>query len=235
MSASPAVRAIVLDIEGTTTPLGFVYDVLFPYARRHLRSFLETPPDPVAVADPVGRLHQEWAAECGGDQAAGRWEVASYVERLMDLDRKSPGLKLLQGLIWQEGYRRGELKGEVYPDVVTALKRWRDRHIGVATYSSGSELAQRLLLGSTAGGDLTPLVARFFDTAVGAKAAVDSYRRIAGELGCPVDRMLFVSDVTSELEAARAAGCQTRLCVRPGNRPQPPNRFPVIQTFDDIG
>ena len=101
----------------------------------------------------------------------------------MDQDRKSPGLKLLQGQVWEEGYRSGELKGEVFADVAPALRRWRDAGVAVAIYSSGSELAQRLLFGSTASGDLTPLLARFFDTAVGAKQAADSYRRIARELG----------------------------------------------------
>ena len=105
----------------------------------------------------------------------------------------------------------------------------------MAIYSSGSELAQRLLFGSTDHGDLTALVARFFDTSVGPKASADSYRRIAGELGCPTSRLLFVSDVTSELDAASTAGCQARLCVRPGNHPQPPHTFAVIGSFDEIG
>ena len=151
----------------------------------------------------------------------------------MDQDRKSPGLKLLQGQIWDEGYRSGELKGEVFADVAPALRRWRDAGVAVAIYSSGSELAQRLLFGSTASGDLTPLLARFFDTTVGAKQAAESYRRIARELGIPPDRMLFISDVTTELDAAHSAGCQVLLCVRPGNRPQPNHAYPVIERFDE--
>jgi len=247
-------RSILLDIEGTTTPISFVYEVLFPYARRHLREYLEEPANGEALREPLRLIHEEQLADSlaaerspeGRRSSAeerealversrsGPSSVADYVESLMDLDRKSPGLKLLQGQIWEAGYRSGELKGEVFVDVVPALERWRRQEIEAAIYSSGSELAQRLLFGSTAYGDLTPYFARFFDTAAGAKGSVDSYSRIADALRCPVDRVLFVSDVTTELEAARGAGCQTRLCIRPGNRPQPPHTFEVIETFDQV-
>ena len=160
--------------------------------------------------------------------------MASYVESLMDRDRKSPGLKLLQGLIWEDGYRAGVLKGEVFADVPPALQRWRDAGVDVAIYSSGSELAQQLIFGSTADGDLTRFISRFFDTAVGAKNAPASYRRIAAELGRAPHRLLFISDVTSELDAAAAAGCAVALCVRPGNRPQPDHAYPTISSFDEI-
>ena len=145
----------------------------------------------------------------------------AYVDWLMDRDRKSPGLKLLQGLIWERGYQAGELRGEVYPDVAPAIRRWRDAGIVVAIYSSGSELAQRLLFESTPAGDLTPLLSGFFDTAVGAKTSVDSYTHIAQRLGEPPNACLFISDVTSELNAARAAGFATVLSLRPGNVRQP--------------
>jgi enolase-phosphatase E1 len=267
------VQAIVLDIEGTTTPIAFVYDVLFAFARRHLRAYLDDPDNAVALREILSRLREEWAADHGpakaghyvrgeggdgddgdrddgdrddGDRDDGDgddggrddddvFDAQAYVEWLMDQDRKSPALKLLQGRIWEQGYRRGELRGEVFADVAPALRRWREAGLDVAIYSSGSELAQRLLFGTTIEGDLTPLVARFFDTAVGAKQAPDSYQGIARELGCSADRMLFVSDVTTELDAAKAAGCQTLLCVRPGNRPQPPHDYDVIQNFDEIG
>jgi enolase-phosphatase E1 len=153
----------------------------------------------------------------------------------MDRDRKSPGLKDLQGLIWERGYQRGELHGIVYPDVPPALRRWCDRAVEMAIYSSGSELAQRRLFASTAEGDLTPLFAGFFDTAVGPKGEAGSYRRIASALGHAPDRVLFVSDVTAELDAAREAGCGTLLCLRPGNLPQPDAaRFDRARTFDEI-
>ena len=240
--------AIILDIEGTTTPMAFVSEVLFPYARTRLRSFLRNPANRGALRDGLLGLQQEWEAEPEGgpasfadadDRQPGRQARAAavpveYLEWLMDQDRKSPALKQLQGLIWAEGYRSGELHGEVFADVAPALRRWREAGVAVAIYSSGSELAQRLLFGSTAQGDLTPLIARFFDTAVGAKTSADSYRRIAAELGCPTGDALFVSDVTTELDAAFAAGCPVRLCERPGNRRQPPSPYPVVQNLSEV-
>jgi enolase-phosphatase E1 len=246
----------VLDIEGTTTPIAFVYDVLFPFARLHLREFLQNPLNADALREPLQRLREEWLADPptsvpdgeptsvpSGDRASGDggrrvagdggW-AASYVEWLMDRDRKSPGLKLLQGRIWEGGYRAGTLKGEVFSDVPPALRRWRDAGLDVAIYSSGSELAQRLIFGCTAYGDLTPLISRFFDTAVGAKGSPESYRRIAADMGRTPDRIVFVSDVTTELDAAASAGWATILCVRPGNRPQPDHSHTKISSFDEL-
>jgi enolase-phosphatase E1 len=258
----PNVQTIVLDIEGTTTPIAFVYDVLFPFVRRRLRAYLLDPRSRDALDEPLRMLRDEWLAAADRGREAPPWLVlpmarpptraddssspadfrhaeysaslAAYIEGLMDEDRKSPGLKLLQGRVWEEGYRSGELNGDVFADVAPALRRWREAGAAVAIYSSGSELAQRLLFGTTAFGDLTPLIARFFDTAVGAKQAVQSYHRIARELGVPPDQMLYVSDVTTELDAARAAGCQVLLCIRPGNRPQPPHSHPAIQSFAEV-
>jgi enolase-phosphatase E1 len=249
------IQAIVLDIEGTTTPIGFVYDVLFPFARTHLCEYLDHA-DAEHLHEPIRRLRAEWSADVAQGTGPPHWspahealpgprpqvpgprpeaqEAQAYVEWLMDRDRKSPGLKLLQGQIWEQGYAAGLLHGEVFPDVPPALQRWRDTGIAVAIYSSGSTLAQRLLFGSTRQGDLTALISRFFDTEVGAKVAAESYTRIGRELACPVDQLLFVSDVWEELNAAREAGCQAVLCVRPGNRPQPTGAVDVIETFDEI-
>jgi enolase-phosphatase E1 len=245
------VDAIVLDIEGTTTPIAFVYDVLFPFARTHLREFLRDDANTQAGLEAVAWLRDEWSADVERGENPPVWPpgpststgvdrdeppdgLAAYVEWLMDRDRKSPGLKRLQGLIWERGYRQGALKGEVFADLEPALARWhRDKKV-VAIYSSGSELAQRLIFGHTAHGDLTPYFSRFFDTAVGPKTSPDSYRRIARELGRPAANILFVSDVTAELDAAGEAGYQTLLCVRPGNRPQVAGDLPVIESFDRI-
>jgi enolase-phosphatase E1 len=139
----------------------------------------------------------------------------------MDRDRKSPALKELQGRIWEDGYRRGELVGEVFPDVPGALRRWQERQLPVGIFSSGSVLAQQLLFGHSSAGDLAPFLRWYFDTRVGAKIEPNSYRTIARAIGLPADSILFVSDVTRELSAARAAGMQVRLSVRPGNPPQP--------------
>jgi enolase-phosphatase E1 len=231
------VQAVLLDIEGTTTPIAFVYGVLFPFARAHLTEFMAAHAD----SPPVVELTHRLAAEYAADQARGEhpppWPAgaAAYALWLMDRDRKSPGLKGLQGLVWEQGYRVGELRGQVFPDVPVAIRRWRHAGLDVAIYSSGSELAQRRLFESTEHGDLTPLLSGFFDTAVGAKTSPESYARVAAALGREPGEILFISDVTAELVAARTAGLQTRLSIRPGNPPQPgADAFDTVTTFADV-
>ena len=241
---SRGVRSLLLDIEGTTTPIAFVHQTLFPFARAHVQEFLASQISSPAVGAAVDRLQAEWADDAsrgndppGGDEALGRDQssIAKYVVWLMDRDRKSAGLKLLQGRIWETGYRTGALKGEVFDDVPPAFERWRRDGITIAIYSSGSVLAQQLLFGTTAAGDLTRFISSFFDTAVGAKTSVESYRRIARALERRPQEMLVVSDVAAELDAARRAGCQTALSIRPGNPDQPVSpQTPVVGTFDDI-
>lgn len=239
--ADRAIRVVLLDIEGTTTPIAFVHEVLFPFARTHLAEFLRTHPDDDDV-DEVRRLlareHADDFARGESPPAAGFHSseaIAPYVTWLMDRDRKSPGLKLLQGQIWEEGYQAGRLRGQVYPDVPPAIRRWRADGLRVAIYSSGSELAQRRLFESTEHGDLTPLLSGFFDTGVGAKVTSDSYIRIAGALGVAPAAILFVSDVTKELSAARAAGLQVVLSVRPGNSAQEDSgSFEHIENFEEL-
>jgi enolase-phosphatase E1 len=230
------VRAILLDIEGTTTPIAFVSDVLFPYARAHFREYLHAARD----AGLIDLLKQEWrddAARGGAPTFSERSvdDLAAYVEWLMDRDRKSTGLKRLQGLVWQRGYRDGELKGDVFDDVPPALERWRARGVDVAIYSSGSVLAQQLLFSTTPYGDLTPHISNFFDTSSGAKTSPESYARIAAALERSTGQMLFVSDVTAEVDAARSAGCQVALSVRPGNAAQhAPEGVRVVHTFEEL-
>ena len=238
------VRGVVLDIEGTTTPISFVYDVLFPYARRNLRAFLETHGPSGLLAEVDQQLRQEHAADVArgdappplpADLSAGNAvDLEAYVLWLMDRDRKSAGLKLLQGLIWQRGFADGSLHGELFPDVAVALDRWRERSIDVAIYSSGSVLAQRLIFGHTAAGDLTPRIRQFFDATIGPKRDADSYRHIAAELGHAPNELLFLSDVHAELSAARTAGFQAVLCVRPGNPEAPREDEVAIRTFDEL-
>jgi enolase-phosphatase E1 len=247
VSAEPAgsVRAILLDIEGTTTPISFVFDVLFPYARTHLREHLRRHAADPALARIVDRLKAEHAADRSAGQTAPTWtdapadaqreSAAVYVEWLMDRDRKSTPLKELQGWIWEEGYRRGELASEVFGDVVTALARWTARGLRVAIFSSGSVRAQRLLFEHAPAGDLGRFLSGYFDTTIGAKVDPLSYRRIAGEMNLPASAVLFVSDVTRELDAAREAGMQTRLAVRPGNPPATAGHGHVpIENFDEL-
>ena len=236
--ADLGIRLVLLDIEGTTTPIAYVHDVLFSYARQHLPMYLERRRQAPEVREAERLLIGERAAdEANGEHppplAAGG-DLAPYALWLMDRDRKSPGLKLLQGHVWEEGYQAGALRGQVYDDVPGAIARWRRAGVEIAIYSSGSELAQRRLFESTPGGDLTPHLSGFFDTAVGAKRDPASYARIAQDIARRPDEVLFVSDVTAELDAARLAGCHTALCHRPGNTPQASGTHPVVHTFDDI-
>ncbi len=220
------IQAIVLDIEGTTTPIAFVTDVLFPYARREMSRFVREHLDSVHLQDSFRRLHEDWLADRARGESLPSWDdapearaasIAAYAEWLMDRDRKATGLKELQGLICVRGYEDRELRGEVYPDVPFALSRWRAAGIPVAIFSSGSVLAQRLLFSTTAYGDLTRQLTAYFDTNTGPKGAAESYRRIAAALDCPPERMLFISDATAEIDAALAAGCVALLCHRPGD------------------
>jgi enolase-phosphatase E1 len=239
------VRVVLLDIEGTTTPIVFVHDVLFPYARARTRSYLEeTPASDPTLDNAIAGLREEHAHDAASGEsvppligATPREELDSlsrYVHWLMDRDRKSTPLKMLQGRIWERGYASGELKGEVYPDVPGALDRWTASGVGVGIFSSGSVLAQKLLFANTGAGDLTRLLRWHFDTAVGAKVDAASYRAITEALSTPSARVLFVSDVVRELDAARAAGVQTALCVRaPANLPGAPDH-PVVTSFDEI-
>jgi enolase-phosphatase E1 len=225
------IRAVLLDIEGTTTPIAFVYDTLFPYARAHLREFLETHASLPDYAPLVERLRRERAAE----PEAPRDSLVRYLEWLMDRDRKSTALKELQGLIWEEGYRRGALKGEVFADVPPALRTWRDAGVDAAIFSSGSILAQRLLFRHSSAGDLSGLLRWHFDTTTGSKTADDSYRRIVSAIDAAPASVLFVSDAVGELDAARTAGLQTALAVRPGNAPVPgPVAHQQIRTFAEL-
>jgi enolase-phosphatase E1 len=238
------VAVVLLDIEGTTTPISFVHDVLFPYARARLEQFLGDPAHASDVDAVYDRFIKEHAQDATRAELPPRlvprnnpeWlkSAVGYAEWLMDRDRKSPGLKMLQGLIWEHGYQARELRGVVFPDVAPAIRRWHAAGIRTAIYSSGSELAQRRLFESTVDGNLVPYLSGFFDTAVGPKTSADSYRAIATALNAQPSAMLFVSDVTRELEAARAAGMQPVLSVRPGNAPQETNDFEAITSFDSL-
>ena len=239
---SRAPSVVLLDIEGTTTPIAFVHEILFPFARTHVRDFLRVHSGAPEVREAVRLLAAEHAGDVAGGERPPAWTpggsgeaLVPYVAWLMDRDRKSPGLKLLQGQIWEEGYQAGQLRGQVYPDVPSAIRRWHAAGRRVAIYSSGSEIAQRRLFQSTEHGDLTPLIDRFFDTAVGAKVAAASYTRIADALGVAPSSVLFVSDVTRELAAAREAGTAVVLSLRPGNQPQTDaGAYRSVRSFDEL-
>ena len=244
MSAAP-VRAMLLDIEGTTTPIAFVTGVLFGYARTHLHSHLERHEASAALASIVDRLRDESARDAQAGEAVPEWadaprsarlaSAARYVEWLMDRDRKSTPLKELQGRIWEECYRGGTLVGEVFADVPPALARWRAQGAGIGIFSSGSVLAQQLLFRHSSAGDLTRFLQWFFDTTTGPKSDPASYTRIASAMGVAAPAVLFISDVTRELDAARTAGMQTRLSLRPGNAPLTTTHEHVaIESLNDV-
>jgi len=207
--------------------------VLFSYARAQVQEFLDRHASDPAVAADIALLRAEHAAETSPPPMAS---VTAYVRWLMDRDSKSTSLKSLQGKIWEQGYRAGELRGEVYPDVPPALQRWRRQGIEVAIFSSGSVQAQRNLFANTTAGDLTGFIRAYFDTTTGPKSAPQSYAGIAGALERDPSTVLFVSDVGAELDAARAAGMQTALCVRAGapDTAVLSSAHPVIRTFDDV-
>lgn len=223
-----------MDIEGTTTPVEFVHQVLFPYARARVRDHLNE--------RDVAALRAEYAAE-SPRSARPPWNVAdaaasaeAYVYWLMDRDRKSTALKALQGRIWEAGYRAGELhgKGEVYPDVRPALARWRKAGKDIAIFSSGSIQAQRNLFANTTAGDLSSFVSAYFDTTTGPKREAGSYGKIAAVLRRAPQDVLFVSDVTAELDAARQAGMHTALCVRGSGSTIATNDHARIRSFDEL-
>jgi enolase-phosphatase E1 len=244
MNLSPY-EIVLLDIEGTTTPIAFVYDVLFPYARRKIADFLNRHLTSAEVRADLARLRDEREADFrqgldpppydDDSREKLRESAVSYLHWLMDSDRKSTPLKALQGKVWEEGYRAGELKSRVFADVPRAFELWRDRSIQIYIFSSGSVLAQKLLFAHTEAGDLTGFISGYFDTNIGPKSDAESYRRIADAVKTAPPKIVFVSDVTKELAAAREAGMQAVLAVRPGNHPQQDSAsYPVVTTLDDL-
>lgn len=228
-------RSILLDIEGTTTPIAFVKDVLFPFARRNAASFLAAHGRQPEVQGDLALLAEERALE--RDDAAPIGDSSDplpYLFWLMDADRKSTALKALQGRIWKGGYESGALVSDVYPDVVPALERWKGAGIDVSIYSSGSVLAQRLLFAHTNAGDLRPFLRAYFDTTTGGKKEAASFTLIASALGRAPTDVLFVSDVAEELDAAGHAGMDVALCVRPGTPEPIPARHRVVRSLGEI-
>lgn len=233
----------LLDIEGTTTPIAFVTETLFPYARTHLRSYLERHEDSPQYLELRRRFQQEHAADAQarlsvppglGLGVDARASVEAYAGWLMERDRKSPALKELQGHIWEEGYRDGDLIAPVFPDVPRAFERWRTAGTEIGIFSSGSVLAQRWLFRCSSAGDLSHYLCCHFDTNTGQKKDATSYERIAREVDKRPGDILFVSDVVAELDAARAAGMNTIMAQRPGNPAPPAHDHRVVASFDEI-
>ena len=231
-------RVYLVDVEGTAGPLTFVREVLFPFARKHLRGFISRHGDREEVRAILSDAAGIQAEETGERPTPA--EVPALLERWIDMDRKAPPLKRLQGLIWQEGYASGELRAEVYADVPAAFRRWREAGARVAIYSSGSVPAQQLYFRHSTAGDLTPWLDGYFDLDnAGPKKERASYARIVAALGVPAAEVVFLSDVAAELDAARDAGLATTQVLREGvepaaGHPQAPD-FAAITAQDSAG
>lgn len=207
--------AILTDIEGTTSSISFVRDVLFPYARRALPGFVREHGHEPQVRQWLDAV----ATEAGGLCQDGM--IVETLQGWIDQDRKHTALKALQGLVWEAGYRNADFTAPIYPDAAQTLQRWHALGLPLYVYSSGSVPAQKLFFGHSDAGDLTGLFSGWFDTETGGKREADSYARIAGAIGVKAHDILFLSDVVEELDAARAAGMQTVLVDRPEDYPQP--------------
>ncbi|MBY0283366.1 MAG: acireductone synthase [Sphingomonas sp.] len=207
-------KAIVTDIEGTTSSISFVADILFPYARARLGSY-------------CAAHHEEVAPILTEVQAIEPGDPIATMTRWIDEDRKITPLKTLQGLIWDAGFREGAFKGHVYPDAVAGLRRWHAAGLKLYVFSSGSVAAQKLIFGFSEAGDLTPLFSGYFDTTTGPKREAVAYTRIAEAIGLPVGEILFLSDVAAETDAAKAAGMRALLIDRAGGAAD-------IASFDEI-
>ena len=199
--AIAGVKAVVTDIEGTTSSISFVHDVLFPYARAEIPDFVR------AHEATLGWLFEE-VRKLEGRPDLGRGDVIAALLRWIDEDRKATPLKTLQGMVWKAGFESGAFKGHVYDDAADALIGWHSRGLPLYIYSSGSIAAQKLLFGHSERGDLTPLLSGYFDTTTGPKLEAGSYVKIAGALGLNPAQILFLSDHEGETDAARAAGMQ---------------------------
>lgn len=221
------IRAILTDIEGTTSSIAFVHDTLFPYARERMHAFLRA-----HAEEPQVLAHMQAVAEeagCAPEPDA----VAAELLAWMDADRKATPLKAIQGLIWQQGYAEGSLQGHVYPDTPEWLHAWHTRGLALYVYSSGSVAAQKLIFGHSVAGDLCSYFAGFFDTRVGGKKEVASYEAICSQIGLAGSEILFLSDIGAELDAAAAAGLQTCQLLRDATA-EPAPAHPQARDFAEV-
>ena len=220
---------ILTDIEGTTTSISFVADVLFPYFLEHIEEVRAALNEP-AVRAQIEATKKTVAEE--ENKAINDTEAIQYLEHWCRSDRKHPALKALQGMVWEKGYKNGSLKGHIYPEVPNMLKTWKENGLKIGIYSSGSVPAQKLLFGYSEAGDLRPIFSDYFDTVVGHKREVQSYKNIQLALGLPAEQIVFLSDIEQELDAAREAGMQTIKLLRPGTDPNSTHK--IASDFNEV-
>ena len=225
-------KGILLDVEGTTSKVSYVYEVLFPFARSGLSAFLDANWDSYAMCD----IREQVASDTSCPEAVTNREMfEAEILKLMEGDVKATGLKQLQGLVWQSGFASGELVAQVFDDVPPALERWQQAGIDRRIFSSGSVHAQKMFFAHTEKGNLLSYFSGHYDTKVGSKREAESYRGIVKDWQLAPEQILFVSDVVAELDAAREAGLHTMLCVRPGNAAvEPGHGHPICESFEEI-
>ncbi len=221
------IKAILTDIEGTTTDIRFVHDVLFPYARQALPEYVSDHWDEAMVQEIMSQAR----AEISQPDADKDTLVQAFLGWI-DEDKKVTALKSLQGLIWVEGYEKGDFTGHLYPDAYQHLMLWDQQKVALYVFSSGSVKAQKLLFGYSDYGDLTPLFSAYFDTTTGHKREEASYKKIASAIHYPPENILFLSDIIEELDAAKSAGMQTCLLAR--DQLLDPKEHPMARSFDEV-
>jgi enolase-phosphatase E1 len=241
-------KVILLDIEGTTSSIRFVYDVMFPFARRELAAYVQehwnqpqlTEACELIARDTGAESFSHWQATAGvpsdsSEPADIQAAVTQHVQELMDQDIKATGLKTLQGLIWKSGFESGEMEAHVYPDVPPTLQKWKQAGLDLRIYSSGSIAAQKLFFGHSLAGNMLQFFSEHYDTTIGSKKEADSYQRITSDIQAAPDEILFLSDVPAELDAAASAGLHTALCQRPENPiHEDPSQHAAFSTFDQV-
>jgi len=231
--AKTLIQTIVTDIEGTTSSISFVKDVLFPYAAEHLPEFIREHRTERLVREQLNAV-----AELSGKASH---DAEPLIQQLLDWiasDTKATPLKALQGMIWEHGYRTGGYRAHVYADAVQKLTEWHEQKLNIYVYSSGSIQAQKLFFEHSVYGDMRPLFSDYFDTTTGSKQDENTYRAITASIGCDADSILFLSDIESELDAAKVAGLQTYWLLRPDDSSIDPrdvnSPHPIAVSFDDI-
>ena len=221
------IKAIVTDIEGTTSSIRFVHEVLFPYAREHIGEFVHANAEDLNVVSHLKDVRLEVGKDLDLDG------VVDQLVQWIDEDKKITPLKALQGMIWEEGYYKGELTGHLYDDAIEYLRKWHDKGIKLYVFSSGSVQAQKLLFGHSDAGDLTPLFSGYYDTRIGNKREAESYRKIVQDIDLPANEILFLSDIVEELDAASEAGMKTIMLVR-DESPATSPPYTQVKNFSEI-
>ena len=236
---------LLLDIEGTTCPVSFVSDILFPFAKQELSHYIKQHWYKISHNKPIQAAKMEWLNDLSPESMQIKQQVIEgeteeiealiqYLKHLINIDKKSTALKVLQGKIWEHGYSNGELKSQLFPETAECLREWREQGLTLSVYSSGSIQAQKLLYRHSPAGDLEKLFSHWFDTHTGPKKSTESYIRIAEQLHSSPNKIWFVSDNGTECDSARLAGMHTLFSLRDGNPDRDPRDHTVVQSLREV-